>query len=59
MERSGKYVPDEREENHYESDLRHQVCIIKVFLSANISMSFFIYLIFFCAYFITIIFFLA
>lgn len=27
LERSGKYVPDEREENHYESDL-HQVCLI-------------------------------
>lgn len=27
LERSGKYVPDEREENHYESDL-HQVCPI-------------------------------
>lgn len=27
MERSGKFIPDEREENHYESDVR-QVCTI-------------------------------
>jgi len=27
MERSGKFIPDEREENHYESDVR-QVCIV-------------------------------
>ena len=27
MERSGKFIPDERDENHYESDVR-QVCII-------------------------------
>lgn len=30
MERSGKYVPEEREENHYESDIRQVFTVSNV-----------------------------
>lgn len=33
MERSGKYVPEEREENHYELDNRQVYSIFHVFSS--------------------------